>query len=302
MTRGLRSRERGRSSLLGALIWFVVSYAFAVLGYLAANVIASRWLGLAGFGSFVIAVTVTAVIGQLALLGAHRGGLRDAALMSNLEKPAADAMVDSLHGDAAAATWVTLPAGGLIGGAVVFGVTGGDLSDRVVLAVAFAALVYLSGLQKLWGNYLRGLGETRLSSLLEGRSGGAAVSLLQAGALLAFWQLAPETGLAGVMTALVLGFLAPVLYAWWRVSRTWRHRPRARGLLQRLRSSVARNWRFAANQLAIYLAGTVEIWIAGAVLSSTDSSLFSAAQRLALLLALPLTSFQHSGIRSLEFT
>ena len=43
---------------------------------------------------------------------------------------------------------------------------------------------------------------------------------------------------------------------------------------------------------AIYLSGAIEIWIAGVVLSSTDASLFSAAQRLALLLALPLTTLQ----------
>ena len=281
-----------QSSLLGALVWFVISYGFAVAGYLGANVVASRWLGLAGFGYFVIAVTVTAVVGQLALLGAHRGGLRDAALLTGDHAPEADTTIELLRGDAAAATRLTLPAAAVVGAAAVFWLVESDLQERLALALGFAALIYLSGLQKLWANYLRGLGQTRLSSLLEGRSGGAAVSLLQAAALVAVWQLAPEAGLAGALAALVVGFIGPVVYAGWRVSRTWAHRPRARGLVGRLRSSVRRNWRFAANQLALYLAGAIEIWIAGVMLSSEDASLFSAAQRLALLLALPLTSLQ----------
>lgn len=270
----------------------MISYGFAVVGYLGANVVASRWLGLAGFGHFVIAVTVTAVVGQLALLGAHRGGLRDAALLDDADAPGADTTIDLLRGDAVAATRLTLPATAVVSAAVVVWLTEGDLPDRLALGLAFAALVYLSGLQKLWANYLRGLGQTRLASLLEGRSGGAAVSVLQAAAIAVVWQLAPETGLTGAMTALVVGFVGPVLYAGWRVSRTWAHRPRARGLLRRLVSSTRRNWRFAANQLAIYLSGAIEIWIAGVVLSSADASLFSAAQRLALLLALPLTTLQ----------
>ena len=46
--------------------------------------------------------------------------------------------------------------------------------------LATAALTYLSGQQKLLANYLRGLGHARLSGLLEGRSGGAAVALAHA--------------------------------------------------------------------------------------------------------------------------
>jgi O-antigen/teichoic acid export membrane protein len=56
--------------------------------------------------------------------------------------------------------------------------------------------------------------------------------------------------------------------------------------------SLRNNWRFAVNQLATYVGGTVEIWLAGLLLIPEDTSLFSAAQRLALLLSIPIASMQ----------
>ncbi len=59
------ARRRSGTSLIGALRWFVVSYGFAVLGYLVVNAVASRWLGLADFTDFVIVLTVSTVVGQV---------------------------------------------------------------------------------------------------------------------------------------------------------------------------------------------------------------------------------------------
>jgi O-antigen/teichoic acid export membrane protein len=274
--------------VLGALQWFVLSYGMAILGYLAINAIASRWLGLADFTDFILVLTVSTVAGQLALVGAHRGGLREAAVMEAGDERA----LRILRAGARGATRVTLPAAGLLCAGLTFALTDGTQGHRLVLSLGFGALVVLSGLQKLWANYLRGFGAVRLASLLEGRSGGGIVSITQAALLAVAWIAFPGSGLAGAVVALAVGFALPVMYSGAQASRHWRHLPADGHLWADLREMVSRNWRFAANQLALYLGGNLELWIAGLLLVDTQASLFSASQRLALLVAIPLTSVQ----------
>lgn len=282
--------RRPRVSLLGSLGWFVGSYGVAIGGYLAANAIASRWLGADEFGYFVILVTASAVLGQLGLLGVHRAGLREAARMDGQRD---DEVLEVLRRGARAVLVVPLPIVGLLGGAGVFLITAGEsMSDRWTLAVGFMCMVILGGQQKLWANLLRGLGEIRAASLLEGRSGGAVVALLQALVLLLIWQLAPSTGLAGSVVALSVGFAIPVGWAAWRVRRRWRHINHRGALFADLKLVLQRDWRFALNQFATFLNSSVELWIAGILLVGTATSLFGAAQRLSLLLVIPLTSVQ----------
>lgn len=278
-------------SLVRALVWFVVSYGLAIVGYAATNFVAGRWFGREGYGLFVVLVTVSAAVGQLGLLGTHRGGLRAAARLD--DDDAQDETLLQLRRDAAVASRLSLPLAGLVAGAVTYAVIGGDRESRIAIAVGFVLLVVLSGLQKLWANYLRGLGRVRLASLLEGRSGGALVSFGQALLLLLAWQLVPDLGLAAAVGALVVGFAVPVVASGWIVARHWTHlRVSELQLLRSLPDAVRRNWRFAVNQLALYIAGAVEIWIAGLVLSKAGASEFAAAQRMALLLVIPLTSIQ----------
>lgn len=278
---------RRRASLWGALVWFALSYGVAVVGYLAANAIATRWLGLQDYGYFVVALTASTVVGQLGLLGAHRGGLRDAARMT----PGDMAVLTVLRRSARAATMVGLPLTALLsGGVLLLGVVGER--SAWVTAVAFALLVVLSGQQKLWASYLRGFGQVRLAGLLEGRSGGALVGCLQAASLGATWWLLPDTGLTGALLALAGGYLGPVLLAGLLVRRHWSSVARSGPLTRDVRDMVRRNWRFAVNQVAVYASSTVEIWIAAAVLGATEASHFSAAQRLALVLAIAPTSLQ----------
>lgn len=281
------SRGRSRATLLAALGWFAASYGVAIVGYLVANAVASRWLGLGSYGYFVVALTASTVVAQLGLLGAHRGGLREAARMA-----AGDvAGLTILRRGARAATLVSLPVSALLSAAVVLLAYGAG-REGWAMAVGVGLLVLLGGLQKLWASYLRGLGRVRFASLLEGRSGGALVSCLQALALALAWWLVPGTGLAGALLALAVGYAGPVLAAGWTVRR---HLAGAEGdhtLLSDLSDMVRRNWRFAVNQLAVYASGTVEIWIAAAVLASVDASHYSAAQRMALLLAIAPTSLQ----------
>jgi O-antigen/teichoic acid export membrane protein len=282
---------RSGTSLLGALRWFVIAYGFAVLGYLVTNAVASRWLGLTDFTDFVVVLTVSTVVGQLALVGVHRGGLRDAAVMGHATGDD-EARLRALRAGARGARFVTLPAGAVLGAVVFYAVTDAEPLDRLVTAIAFGLLVQLNGLQKLWANYLRGLGRIRLASVLEGRSGGGVVSVVQAVLMVLAWQAFPDSGLTGAIVALLVGYAIPVAYAGRSVTRHWSHLPADGHLWRDLVGSVQRSWRFAVNQLSGYLSGTVELWIAAALLVDTQASLFSAAQRLALMLAIPLTSIQ----------
>ncbi len=270
------------------MVWFAASYGVAILGYLLLNAVASRWLGSDDFGYFVIAITATTLVGQVGLLGVHRSGLREAARLEMTDV----AGLGELRRGVRAVSLVTLPLFSVITGVVAYFLIDADEPTRWSASLGIAALVLLSGQQKIWANYMRGFGQVRLASLLEGRSGGAVVSVLQGLLLLLFWQLFPELGLAGALWATAVGFAIPVIWARSRVVPLWRHVDIHGGVLADLRTVLRRDWRFTSNQAATYLNSTIELWLAGLILSRVDVSQFGAAQRLALLLVIPLTSLQ----------
>lgn len=285
--------SRPRSSLLNALAWFVPTYGLAIVGYMASSAIAGRWLGTDRYGTFIIAMTLTAFLGQISLVGAHRSGLREAA---RLEESESDPLwvLRLIKGDARVATHVTIPVTAAGTALATWWVIPGldDAWLRAGYALAFGCIVSLSGLQILWGHYLRGLGQIRFASLLEGRSGGALVSLLQAAALFILWQFLPETGLLGAMGALVAGFLIPLALARRRVAQALGATTVVSTLRELTPDAVSRNWRFAVNQLAVYFATACELWLAGLLLPQADTSYFAAGQRVAMLLLIPLTAVQ----------
>lgn len=273
------------------MIWFAVSYAGAVLGFLGVNAAAGRWLGPRDFGFFVAALAAAGLLGQVGLVGSHRAGLREVARLRDRHDP--EAMAE-LRNSVRAVSLTTMPLVGVVGGLGAWLLADDeDPSTRAALAVAMGALVALGGLQQLWANYVRGLGHVRFASLLEGRSGGALVAALQAACMLLAWWLVPHSGLAGALAAVALGYLVPVVAARAVVRRRWRGlgEPRPR-LWRDLRLTVRRDWRFLSAQVATFLNVSTEIWIAGLLLSSVDTSMYSAGQRLALLLVLPLTALQ----------
>lgn len=278
--------QRRRLSLGAATVWFGLSYGVAILGYLAVNAFAARLLD-DTFGYFVIAVTTSTVLGQLGLIGAHRGGLREAA---RLETDDVEGLRELRRG-VRAVSLVTLPVTGLLTAVVTFSVINeADSRTRWAVAVGMGILVWFGGQQKLWANYLRGFGQVRFASLLEGRSGGALVSLgqgLLVGAVLLF---APGWGLPGALAAIALGFAVPVFFAWRVVARLWREVGAEGSIFRDVRQVVTRHWRFASNMLGGSVNSTAEVWLAGLMLASVDVSLFSAAQRLSILLIIPLMS------------
>jgi O-antigen/teichoic acid export membrane protein len=278
-----------RSSLSGAIVWFGASYGVALIGYLGINAIASRLLGPGEFGYFVIAVSLTTVIGQMGLIGTHRAGLRDAARLESGDRQ----LIQTLRRGIRGVSLVTLPVTGLLAGAATWAVaTGYSSHSRLALSLGVLVLVVLGGQQKLWANYLRGFGHIRLASLLEGRSGGAAVSLLQAVLLLAVYEFAPHLGLVGAICAVALGYVPPILLAWRWTAVHWKTIETPWTLYADTRLVLTRNWRFASVQLGTYVNANLELWIASLFLTSVDTSRFGAADRLVLLLVVPMTSLQ----------
>lgn len=271
------------------MLWFVLSYCVTLIGYLGVNSISSRMLGRAEFGYFAVALSITTLIGQAGLIGAHRSGLRDAARLEGHDPE----MLGMLRNTSRAVGLVTLPFAGAVSGvATWFLVSSEQAATRASLSVAVGMLVLLSGELKLWASYLRGFGRIRLASIFEGRSGGAAVAVIQSGLLLALFLIAPSPGLPAAISVAVLGYLLPVLVAWRFVSRQWAglHQPWSlRASAHRL---LTRDWRFVSAQMSGYVHSNLELWIAGLLLPATATSLFSAADRLVLLLAVPLTTLQ----------
>ncbi|WP_299057095.1 lipopolysaccharide biosynthesis protein [uncultured Nocardioides sp.] len=273
------------------MVWFVASYAGSVLGVLALNAAAGRWLGPDDFGFFVVTLTAAGLLSQVGLVGSHRSGLREVARLRDADDPPAMVV---LRNGVRVVCLTTLPLAGLVAGTAAWFLTAGDPpAERLALAVALAVLVVLGGQQQLWANYVRGLGHVRFASLLEGRSGGALVAALQALCVVLVWVLVPGWGLAGAVGAVAAGFLVPTTSAWLVVRHRWHGLvgPPPR-LWRDLRRTVGRDWRFLSAQVATFLNGTTEIWLAGLLLTAVDTSMFSAGQRLALLLVLPLTALQ----------
>lgn len=279
--------NRRTMSLGRAMVWFGGAYGVAIAGYLLLSAAAGRLLGPASFGYFVAALTLTTVMGQVGLMGVHRSGLREAA---RLERDDVDQLA-LLRRGVRAVTLVSLPAAGIVTGLVTWVIAAdADTADRVVLSLSSAALVVLSGLQKLWANYLRGFGQVRVASMLEGRSGGAVVAVCQAVLVAAVWQFAPQWGLAGALAAVMLGYALPVALASRVVARFWGHASSSTRVFRDLRTVVRRDWRFASVQVAVLLNSSVEVWIAGFILTSADTSMLGASQRLSQLVVLPMTA------------
>lgn len=277
---------RRRLSIGGATVWFAVSYGGAIVGYLAVFAFAARLLG-DTFGYFVIAVTVSTLLGQLGLFGVHRGGLREAARLN----PNDEEGLSDLRRGVRAVSLVTLPCTSVLTAtATFFVIDASNLHTRYALAAGMGVLVWLGGQQKLWANYLRGFGQVRFASLLEGRSGGALTAGFQGLFVGAVLLLLPSWGMTGALGAMALGYAIPVTLAWRQVSKFWRHVNAKGSIFVDLKMVITRYWRFASNLLGGYLNSTIELFIAGVVLTSLDVSLFSGAQRLAVLLSVPLTS------------
>ncbi len=285
-----RAPSRGSTSLFHASGWFAASYGFAIAGYLLTNAAASRLLGKNDFGYFALTTSAALILGQVGLAGWHRAGLREAATIDLGDQPG----LDELQLGSRMVYSILLPAVAFVSGSIscaLFVAQGRGVGVGFLFGVQVGLLVVANGHQKLWASFLRGFGFIRFASLLEGASGGALIGMLQSFLLVALVLVTRHASLQLVLTCMIASYLAPVIAAKRRVERLWgrpSRGPRAVGL----RTLIARNWRVASAQVAAFTAVNVEVWIAGVVLSATQLSEYSAAQRLAFTVAIPLTVLQ----------
>jgi O-antigen/teichoic acid export membrane protein len=264
--------------------WVAASYVVGMLAFLAVNASAARLVG-DDFGYFITCVTVSTALGQLGLMGVHRGGLREAARLSQGDSKG----LAELRRDVRVATRVLLPILAVLTFAVTLAlVDNRGLGTRCAISGAMGLLVWLGGQQKLWASYLRGFGDVRLASLMEGLLGGTLVTCSQGVVMGVLVLAAPHWGLGAALIAMAAAYAVPVLLASRRVTRVWQLVDVPMVTLSSVKAVVARHWRFASNLLSGYLNGVTEIWIAALVLSSVDTSMFAAAQRLSAVLAVPL--------------
>lgn len=280
------SSPRDRTSLASSLRWFAVGRATSIAGVVGANLLAARLLGVEAFGAFATLTALATLVGLLATLGTNRGSLRDAA--------AATALHDSSRWTDVvlmirAVEWIALPAVAAASAIIAYLVAGGPL--RWLLATGFAALVFGNARQKLWADVLRSLGSVRASNLMQGRQGGAATALLQAG-LLGLLLMASIDELAVTIAAMAVGFLLALLPLGPRIRRALGPLHVVPPSLHGLRLAFSRGWAFAGTQVAAQLNFNAELLIAGAVLSTVESSQFAGAHRLVHFLVLPFASGQ----------
>ncbi len=282
--------DRTFTSLNRSVVWFVLSYGVAIVGYLGLNAAASRLVGRQHFGTLMVVLTTTTLIGQFALIGVHRSGLREAARIDDH----GSAELAELKAGVRAVTWITLPVASLLtaGFAWVTTARGYDGYDRLWIAIFSALLVYLNGQQKLVSSFLRGLGHLRISGLLEGRSGGALVALGQAAVVIAVYILRPEAGIVGALAGVTVGFLVPVGWARWRLAWAWRRARVTTPMWVSLKQVMRRDWKFAMIQVGGYANSATDLWTCALIVPGVPTSMFGAAQRLSQLLLIPMTSLQ----------
>jgi O-antigen/teichoic acid export membrane protein len=266
-----------------SLAYFVPSYALAIVGYLALNVVAARMLGTASFGYYAVLLTVATFIGQFSLFGVHRAGLREAARADDSET------LLKLRRGVQAVLRIPLPTSSVVAGVAVWMWLGGD-RRAAITAVLTAVLVYESGYGVVTANFLRGLGHLRAASLLAGRSGGALVAVCQVVCVLIIYLVAPDSGLPGVLLGTVVGYALPLMWVWWILERSWPRTAEQTRPWQDLLTVIKRDWKFTVSQSGGYLNSTVELWLGAALLTAPNASLFAAAQRIGRLLVIPASS------------
>ncbi len=272
-------------SLTHSIVFFVPSYAVAVIAYLTFTVVSARLLGTSDYGYFVVLVAMTTLVGQLSLLGVHRSGLREAARAKD------DDQLAELRRGLRAVLLIPLPAAAILTAVVVAGWRGTN-PDGLVTACLSGALVLLTGYHRASANFLRGLGHTRAATLITGRSGGALVAPVQVGGVVLVAWLAPGWGLAGVLASTAAGYVPPLAWAWWLLRRSWPEAARTHHTWHDLFVVARRDWKFAVSQSGGFVNSHVELWLAAALLSGGATSMFAAGQRLSYLLLLPSTSLQ----------
>jgi O-antigen/teichoic acid export membrane protein len=273
-------RSRGATSIVG---WAVVSRCLAAAAFFAVNMVLARDLGVDAFGTAAVVVSVS-VFGAFAVSGGtNRSSLREvsAALATGNPSRAARALHDVVR----ILRW-SVPIGGLLSFVAASALTW-STGDGLLLGLGGALLSMTLGVVLVTADVMRALGETRLSSMLAGRSGGAVVQLVFLVVLLGGWLAGGMTAVSAiVLYALAVGLvLVPSLIVLfrWREKRVGGVEPAVDGSAVHVRNSLP----FLVNQMALLANGQVDLWTGSVVLSEQQVGLYAAGLRPVAVVSLP---------------
>jgi O-antigen/teichoic acid export membrane protein len=266
--------------------WALVS---RILGLGASTLVAmllSRSLGPEQFGRFAVVTSIAIGSSLAATGGQNRLILRD--LAAALAHDHRDVARDVLRGGfRALCLWVPMGMGAA--GAATWMILGPSLAT-IALAAALAAAL---GLLLVASDVLRPLGEYRVANLASGQSGGTLVAFGLAA--LAIWTFTRPVTADGALLlnllaaawALIIALVTLVRRSRSRVGRSSNGRES-----RATRAMALAGVPFVVAQVAMFLTGQVDLWIAGSLLDEVDTGLYAAALRLMNIVRIPLNAAQ----------
>ena len=265
------STDKKPVPLAQAVIWVGVGYVVALTSQVVINGLAGRLLGPAHFATYASTVTVIIIMAQLGLFGLQTAALRDASIMrSGIIPDLALAHLSAIK----SVTRILLPTLGLTTAVVLAAWHHAHGVDAILFVSGTVLLISVGAQQRLHANYLRGFGSVRISSLLEGRSGGAILLLLQATALVIVRLATPDPTVGLLIFASSLVVPPTVLVSRHMVLRHFRVVSHKWRPLKDLRSTLGQSRGQALLQAGTLLDVQIDVVIAAVVLSSHDASLF----------------------------
>jgi oligosaccharide repeat unit polymerase len=275
-------------------VWWVILGRVVGIGVtFLLNAVLARVLGPSGFGGYVLAATLAAVVGLVGMVGfneafvrfiserlAHKNA-RGAALV--VRKGLAISGVCMLVG--APLAWIAL---------TQFDVGLAALGDIRILAMLVVACAVLLALQQLGAEALRGFHQLRLASIFAGgQSGGLLASILLLGLVMAGSVFA-EPSLTQVLVWFFAALLLtlPITYVFlWRTARTALREDasaRREPHVPTLRQMLAVGGTMMVIHTLAFVTQQADLWIAGAYCQPDEVGLYGSARRLTLLTAMPV--------------
>lgn len=300
------SREERSIHGVGGRIWVIAARMVGILGTIAANIVAGRYLTQADFGEL-------SIVWNLVVFGSLIAG---AGLNRTLVRLIAERLADRDR----EGTKALLHVGqrvlylSLIVTAVLFAIVITQLGDwftersiGVGLAVAAAAVVLTFGWHQVVGELLRGLHAVRLAALFGAPpwAAGPVVGTIAVTLILAL-AVTGQLTVAAFLWANALAALVVWPVVVWGLRRaednTLVDYPHAERSLSAPLSGSRLYWLclpIIFTQLLMYLANQSDVWVAGWTCPLDQVGLYGAAKRIVSVIALPLQFSQLTAIASI---
>jgi O-antigen/teichoic acid export membrane protein len=139
---------------------------------------------------------------------------------------------------------------------------------------------------------LRPLGEYRVANLTSGRSGGTLVIVVFLG-LIAWSYTRPKDIDGALALNLLAALVAAALVIWVLVARSRkRTEPAGASSWSSARVLLLAGLPFGVTQISLFLSSQVDLWVAGAVLADTETSLYAVSSRFMNMVTVPLNAAQ----------